>query len=99
MIDLAIQQHFHAVDNAMASGKHAVDGISRMIPKRQPNGTALRIPFSSAPSFKFVILLGGTAEQTDLLLIKQLIDQQKSISLVRFALFLIEHQRKLVESV
>jgi hypothetical protein len=46
-----------------------------------------------------VILLGGTAEQTDLLLIKQLIDQQKSISLVHFALFLIEHQRKLVESV
>jgi hypothetical protein len=83
----------------MASGKHTIDCISRVIPKRQTNGATLPILSSLAPSIKFAILLRGTAEQTDLLLIKQLLNQKVPISLVRFDLFMIEHQLKLVETV
>src|SRR3984957_13851115 len=75
VINLAVENPLGGVDDGFAPRKHAVDGVTGMVPK----GKAYKIAAAFVPSesvvVKGLILLRGTPKQVDFLRIEHAADE------------------------
>src|SRR6202035_318617 len=65
VIYLAVKSPFGGVDDGFAAREHAVDGVTRVIPKGKTDNLAAAVVPSEGVAVKGLILLRGTPKQVD----------------------------------
>ena len=71
MVHLAAEKMLGRADDPFTASEHAVDPIPRMVPERQPHHTPLTIGAAERVPVELPVLAGGSAEEIDLLTVKQ----------------------------
>ena len=66
VVDLALQEGLHRVDETAAASEHAVDVVSGLVPDRQPHGAAFAVVAAEGVRIQVAVIDGRTAQQIDL---------------------------------
>src|SRR5262249_31954677 len=82
------EQFLGGAHHPFAPGEHAVDALAGVVPERQPHLAVLAVGPAERPAVEFVVLLGGTAGQVDLLGVEEVRDQEKTVGVIAGDLFI-----------
>src|SRR4030088_1620955 len=75
VINLAVENPLGGVDDGFAARKHAVDGVTGVVPKGKADNLAAAVVPSEGVVVKGLILLRGTPKQVDFLRIEHAADE------------------------
>jgi hypothetical protein len=66
VIDLAVQDLLHGIDDPATARHHAVNAVAGLIPQRHAHRSTLAVGAALAASIEFAIFTGGATEQVGL---------------------------------
>src|SRR5262249_54840931 len=82
VVHLAAEQLLGGAHHPRAAGEHAVNAVAGVVPQRQPHLAVLAVGPAERPAVELVVLLGGAAEQVDLLGVEETRDQDVTVLVI-----------------
>src|SRR5262245_627442 len=87
VVDFTFEYSFRRVDDPVTACEHSIDALARMVPERKPYCPTFAIGPSERSAIQFTISHSSLTQESDLLLVEQVPDKDKSVTVVCCQLF------------